>query len=66
VKKESKILIGFVAVLLVALPLMGSVIAADVDGQESNETNNLLGKRIELEVRINKLSGSLKTQKRIL
>lgn len=50
-KKESKILIGFIAVLLIALPLMGSVIAVDVDGQESNETYNLLGERVELKGR---------------
>jgi len=39
VKKESKILIGVMAMLLVALPLIGGVMATDDYTQESDESN---------------------------
>ena len=48
-KKESKILIGVLAALLVVIPLMSLVMAVDVNGQEPDESDNLLRARIRLE-----------------
>ena len=39
-RKETKILIGIMAVLILALPLMSNVIAAEDNGQQSDESSD--------------------------
>jgi len=45
-RKSSKILIGALAVLIVALPLMSAVVAAEDNGQEPTDTDRQLRQRI--------------------
>jgi len=50
-KKESKMLIGVMAVFLVAVSLVGSGLAVNAYGQESDESNNIPRERKNLVVR---------------